>query len=388
MSRKSKGLEDDFYLVCLGQQNGGEPTFFWAEGPFEKVGNLDSREPLLVLSEFWDSNPSLYRFKKFQILNILELKKKLREKISECLGSNFENLPRAGEVFEKLEMEISQNPEALLSFKENFQKSMNLLNEGTLEKIVPWVSAQCEMEKGSEGKASLSLFSLFLDLLNNFQFSEANVSYPYAFSVEGQGMLGVSPEFLLKSDEGYKFQSLALAGTSHSKDTDELLKREKDLSEHGFVVQDICDRLKRIVEVSELNVGATLVWQSGLVKHLRTVISFNLDPNQASRVLRDLHPTAALGGFPRGEILWKTLKSFENHIKRKFFGAPVGLLGVGKLPTLVLVAIRGLECVKTAGTHFWVQSSGCGIVRSSTLEKEWAELALKRSAVRRFWGLA
>ncbi|MCM2323032.1 MAG: chorismate-binding protein, partial [Oligoflexia bacterium] len=109
------------------------------------------------------------------------------------------------------------------------------------------------------------------------------------------------------------------------------------------------------------------------------------------RLARALHPTAALGAFPR-PAGWEWLQSRPGARNRKRFGAPFGLLwspgtpgtaGQCELEATCVVAIRNIQW---EGERV-VLGSGCGLIAESVLEREWDELSLKRESVKRMMGL-
>ena len=97
---------------------------------------------------------------------------------------------------------------------------------------------------------------------------------------------------------------------------------------------------------------------------------------------RRLHPTPALGVYPRGEAGSAWLAGIDPDGERGRFGAPFGLRwpsGAGRC----VVAIRNLQ-YRAGRLDIW---AGCGVVSQSRYEDEWQEVLDKMQAVRALWGV-
>lgn len=205
---------------------------------------------------------------------------------------------------------------------------------------------------------------------------------PGVSSAETEGMIGITPEDLFMVWPDGILETMALAGTARLEDAEELLSDSKELEEHQLVIDDLVARLSRAGEVS---IDETEVARLPSLAHLKTAIQARLSDVAAgfSDLVRLLHPTPALGAFPR-EAGWKWLLSEEasSPVPRDRFGAPFGW--VEDTDRICVVAIRNIQW--RAGRT--LLGSGCGVVAKSDPDREWAELALKRVSVRRALGLA
>ena len=114
--------------------------------------------------------------------------------------------------------------------------------------------------------------------------------------------------------------------------------------------------------------------------HTPIQVKLQSEPSFAELVAR-LHPTAALGGWPR-EAALSWLQSQDFHRRRRRFGAPFGWQKGGDM--FCVVAIRCLQWKNSQA----LLASGCGVVMGSHAEKEWKELALKRRAIIQNLGLS
>ncbi|HEY4831978.1 MAG TPA: chorismate-binding protein, partial [Waddliaceae bacterium] len=94
-------------------------------------------------------------------------------------------------------------------------------------------------------------------------------------------------------------------------------------------------------------------------------------------VVEMLHPTPALGAFPR--ILGKTwLMDYQTKMNRGRYGAPVGYYYPSKEEGECFVAIRNVQWV---GPEAQI-GAGCGIVAQSVFEQEWDEIQLKIQSIK------
>lgn len=192
--------------------------------------------------------------------------------------------------------------------------------------------------------------------------------------------LGATPETLIEV-QGSRLKTHALAGTRHRGEdaredavlADALRSCVKERREHAAVVADLADALAPFC--------ATLDWSDtpgvrklATVQHLETRFSGRIRPGRSiDTLVRHLHPTAALGGVPRGPArTW--LQQFEP-LDRGFYGAPIGWQD-GTDATFA-VAIRSALLTATAAYTF----AGAGIVMGSDPAAEWRETHLKQASV-------
>ena len=200
--------------------------------------------------------------------------------------------------------------------------------------------------------------------------------FPYGFWTDEEGMLGATPEILFQL-EGLNLKTMALAGTA-SLESPSLLENPKEMHEHRLVIEDIQNALSSFGEVK---IGETQEKMLPTLKHLFTPIEVILQQVVSPETLISaLHPTAALGGFPRAEAQEWLAQQPEASIRRRY-GAPFGY--VDDHSALILVAIRNIQ---RFDEKIWL-GSGCGVVEGSQPEREWEELKLKRQSVRDMLGL-
>lgn len=194
---------------------------------------------------------------------------------------------------------------------------------------------------------------------------------------EGKGVLGVTPEILFRMELGKPIETMACAGTL--KEGENWQNNHKLLKEHQLVIEGIKADLS---ELGTLQVGRTDLRTFSSLAHLVTPLQFY--PKGAlslSPLIEKLHPTPALGGFPKEQSL-QQLRLYAEKFPREGFGAPFGILQEdGRC--VFYVAIRNMEWT----FQEIILRAGCGITAESVLEDEKKEAENKFSAIKGILGL-
>ncbi|MEQ8525787.1 isochorismate synthase [Gracilimonas sp.] len=150
----------------------------------------------------------------------------------------------------------------------------------------------------------------------------------------------------------------------------ELLHSQKDLSEHAFVLDAIEENLQRYSDVFEHPVSPGVKKLSN-VQHLYTPVHARIKKGVSrTEVLSRLHPTPAVGGYPR-EAAMPYISKLE-HFDRGWYAAPIGWINANGEGEFVVAIRSGL--IKSNEVRFF---AGCGIVEDSNPQKEWDETNLK-----------
>ena len=150
----------------------------------------------------------------------------------------------------------------------------------------------------------------------------------------------------------------------------DLLASEKDLHEHQLVAESIVRRL------ATLGVEASVESRPGLralpnVQHLLSRIEGEIPGDKDFwQLLRALHPTPAVGGTPR-ENLMDVIAELEAH-PRGLYAGTLGWIGPGGEAEAVVAIRSGL--VRGAEVRLY---AGAGIVAGSQPEIEKQETDLK-----------
>jgi menaquinone-specific isochorismate synthase len=251
-------------------------------------------------------------------------------------------------------------------WRENVERALSALSEGRLGKVV--LARRAEFGFCRDLDPTLLLESLKAATPGCFHF--------YAEPEDGIAFLGASPERLFRR-EGRSVESEAVAGTrprgvSSMEDEvlrDDLLHSAKDLSEHTYVSKGIREALEPLCEVLEIedHVSEMMLARG---RHLRSKVRGTLEDGVTDAALLDaMHPTPAVGGYPRSEALEQihALEPFD----RGWYAGPVGW--IGQEASEFAVGIRsGLVRGRTLALF-----SGAGIVAGSLPAEEWAEIEQK-----------
>lgn len=260
-----------------------------------------------------------------------------------------------------------QAPEDRYRWFAKVEKAKKLIEQKKFEKIVLARSVSFQSKR---------------ELIPTVLAHKLRQKYPacYNFMIQRDpktSFIGASPERLASFNNGV-FLTEGLAGSiSRGKSAMEdaslahtLLNSPKDREEHKFVVQAIDDNLKPYSDRVE-HPKQPQIKKLQNVQHLFTPIRASIkDGVEIHELVQQLHPTPAVGGYPRDESV-PYIQEIEK-IDRGWYSAPVGwfnLKGSGEFA----VAIRSALLNDNKAELF----AGCGIVSDSDPEKEWKETLLK-----------
>ncbi len=139
--------------------------------------------------------------------------------------------------------------------------------------------------------------------------------------------------------------------------------------EHQVILEDILSQVGDIT-VGKPSVTSEQLLSLGSIFHIKSEISGQLKANMSAlSLLNRLHPTAAVGGFPRhtaAEFI-RTHEDFD----RGWYAAPIGCIYGGIIEFAV-----GIRSVLIDGPSGYAYA-GCGVVPGSTAEREWEETVRK-----------
>lgn len=210
-------------------------------------------------------------------------------------------------------------------------------------------------------------------------------SYPtahiFALQRGERVFIGATPEPLAYTRDG-QLLTTALAGTAPRGETgdddtrlgQELLNSPKNREEHAIVVEMIRDALSGLCAELEVAPDPRLLRLRN-VQHLETPIRGQLLPELSILdVVACLHPTPAVGGFPRETTLEKIRR--DEQMDRGWYVGPIGWIdarGNGEFA----VALRSALVHGNTATLF----AGNGMVADSDPESEYAETCFKLEAM-------
>lgn len=268
-------------------------------------------------------------------------------------------------------------PVAELSFARLFDSAQTAFARGDFQKIVPVVFEHGRIETGNQGPRTED--RMWPHVLGRLTALPLGL-YAYGYSIDGHSVAGSAPEVLFQT-HGLGYSTMALAGTRPIARADELLRDSKELREHRFVVDDIA---RRLAPFGNVEIGTLGIMNLPRIAHLITPIFFREIGGERmsfAEMVRRLHPTAALGVWPRTEAGERWLREADRGVDRRGFGAPFGLEREGRY-ALALVGIRNIE---------WSEASirigsGAGVIQESRVDAEFEEMRQKREQVKALFG--
>ncbi len=206
--------------------------------------------------------------------------------------------------------------------------------------------------------------------------------YPGCWTFHVDGMLGATPEMLVRLEGGLA-TSRVLAGTIRRTGDDEhdlalaasLARSSKDLEEHEFAVRSVADSLSRH---GTLNVPETpFVLHLPNVMHLATdVTGVVRDGRTALQLVNDLHPSAAVCGTPTHAAA-SAITELERMDRGRYAG-PVGWIDASGDGEWAIA----LRCAQVEDDRRLRLFAGCGIVAGSDPADELAESEAKLTPMR------
>ncbi len=239
------------------------------------------------------------------------------------------------------------------------------IRQGTFEKVVLARDIELVLDDPSET----------FDITSTLQRLRENYPGAYVFAIQrGESFfIGATPERLVLAQDG-QIHTMALAGSVRRGETEvedmqlgaELLQSEKNINEHIIVVAMVQEALKKHCTNVQVSATPQLLKLQNL-QHLQTPITGDLIPGRCILdVMAELHPTPAVGGFPR-EVALEEIRNIEK-LDRGWYAGPLGWIGASGHGEFA-VALRSGLVNNTKATLF----AGCGIVSSSVPQIEYAE---------------
>lgn len=201
--------------------------------------------------------------------------------------------------------------------------------------------------------------------------------FVFQFDAPGATWLGASPERLVSLANGVA-RADSLAGSCRRGATPEeddilaqqLLADPKERDEHAFVVRAISQSLAPHTLLLE-HPAEPVVMKLANIQHLHTPVTATVQPGTTILdLVRAMHPTPAVGGWPRAAAL-DAIRRLEQ-MDRGWYAAPIGWLdfdGNGEFA----VGLRSALITAGEATLF----AGAGIVEESDPQREVAEIGLK-----------
>ncbi|WP_066063216.1 isochorismate synthase [Neobacillus soli] len=251
-------------------------------------------------------------------------------------------------------------------WKKSVDEVVKELTDSPLKKVV--LARELRLEFNGQVEAE--------DVLENL-YKQQQESFIFAFESNGDCFIGASPERLVKK-QGNEVFSTCLAGSiSRGKTAEEdrmlgqtLLNDQKNLIEHGFVVEMIKEALEESCEEIILPDKPQLMTIRD-IQHLYTPVIGKCHKDSSLLLLVErLHPTPALGGLPKNAAVEKIRQVEE--LDRGFYAAPLGWVDYRQNGEFAVSIRSGLLQGDEVSLF-----AGCGIVADSDSESEYLETSLK-----------
>jgi isochorismate synthase len=206
------------------------------------------------------------------------------------------------------------------------------------------------------------------DLLQRINHHQTN-NYCFLMAPNADtSFLSQSPEQLFRSKH-QDFTCDCIGGTLWETSHLENTRTQTIQHEHDLIVQDILARLETVTNQKPL-VSEQSILRLNNISHYKAEVKGTLKVNHSALdLLQLLHPTAAVGGFPRSSAL-DFIRRNEG-FNRGWYAAPLGCIYNDVYE--FAVGIRSI----LAYANFALAYAGCGVVAGSHALDEWEETSRK-----------
>lgn len=253
--------------------------------------------------------------------------------------------------------------------------TVEMIQQGAFEKVV--LARDIQITR-NDAAGAFDISSILQQLRESYP-----TAYVFAIQRGEQFFVGATPELLVRAQDG-RVHTMALAGSAQRGETaeedawigTELLQSEKNKREHAIVVNMMQHALRNHCMNVDASAAPQLLKLKN-VQHLETPITGELIPGRCVLdILADLHPTPAVGGFPR-EAALEVIRHVEK-MDRGWYAAPIGWISESGSGEFAVALRSGLVHGNKARLF-----AGCGIVADSDPQNEFAESCLKFQAMLR-----
>jgi menaquinone-specific isochorismate synthase len=146
----------------------------------------------------------------------------------------------------------------------------------------------------------------------------------------------------------------------------ELLNSDKDQLEHDIVRKSIRQKLHKFVDHLDVDTQASVL-RLARKQHLCSEVQGKLKEGiEEGALLKRLHPTPAVGGYPTENALPEIARL--EPFNRGWYAAPIGWIGANDAEFVV-----GIRSGLVEGNELSL-FSGAGIVKGSIPDQEWEEV--------------
>ena len=284
----------------------------------------------------------------------IEQAKEDLQKLSLDVGRLETNLPSPTRV--------SHSPTAD-GWQSNVDEALTFIRSEVLEKLVLARKTKMEFDEPLNPIA-----------LTSRMFATTHDCFVFCFDLgDESAFVGATPERLF-SRESNQLRSEVVAGTrkrgaSSGEDQRlayDLLTSEKDQLEHDIVRKSIRQKLHKFVDHLDVDSHASVL-RLARKQHLCSEVEGTLkDDVEDGDLLKRLHPTPAVGGYPTENALPEIARL--EPFNRGWYAAPIGWIGAESAEFVV-----GIRSGLVEGDKLSLYS-GAGIVRGSDPDEEWKEV--------------
>lgn len=274
--------------------------------------------------------------------------------------------------FQSKNQPIKEKSIAKSSYENKIKQSINFIENTKVEKVV--FSRKIEVE------SQQNLVQAFENLLCLYEDA-----FTYLWHHPKLGTwLGATPETLVSLNRN-RLTTMALAGTKLASNKAAENWGSKEKEEQNYVTKAIVNELKKYSE--KINIGTTSSKKAGKLLHLHTPITAQINPSDLAEILKYLHPTPAVAGFPKKEAVDYILAN--EAYERKYY---TGFLGEVNFPQEVnkrkhrknqeFTAVQpripltelyvNLRCMEFDNQRYTLYVGG-GITKESKPSDEWEE---------------
>jgi hypothetical protein len=227
-------------------------------------------------------------------------------------------------------------------YEQLVKKSIDQIEEGTFEKIVPSRSKRVDLPESFD---AIETFQKLCDTYPN-----AMISF---ISIPAVGTwIGASPELLIQVENNHIFKTVALAGTKPFEPGTNIKNvawTQKEIEEQALVCRYIISNFKKI-RLREYDEQGPKTIIAGNVMHLKTTYAVDMKetnfPQLGSVMLQLIHPTSAVCGMPLEESL-TFLKENEGY-DREFYSGYLGPVNINNTINL-FVNLRCMQLTWKSG---------------------------------------
>ena len=257
---------------------------------------------------------------------------------------------------ELLELSDITNKEIYLNHIRDVINNLNNTNS-ILTKVV-----LSRIKKGSFSK-KVPILKIIKKLLFN---NKHNMNFLYP--IDDYYLIGSTPELILSVTDN-KILSESLAGSNYKASSNEFISDAKQITEQKIVTDYILDIFKHYSKKIDFN-KVPVIKKSSNIEHLCTTISSVINEKvNIFDLMRDLHPTPAISGFPKSDAMEKIKDIKEN---RGWYGGPIGWIDNNLNGKFFLNIRSGL--ISNDNIYLF---SGSGITKESNIHDEWEETEQK-----------